>query len=212
MSISPSRLAAYDILTGVDRGIFSSDLLSRHSAALDSRNAGLAEEIAMGVLRWRSAIDYLIAHLSGRPVTKLDREVRTALRMGIYQLRWLDRVPPHAAINESVELIKHARKLPQELFRSLTWDRGSEMAQHQRFTLATDITVYFCDPYNPWQRGSNENTNGLLRQYFPKGSDLSVHSQAHLNKVARQLNERPRETLQFETPAERFNACVASIG
>jgi len=109
-------------------------------------------------------------------------------------------------------LIKQAKKLPSELYKSLPWDRGKELTDHRRFMLATNIDVYFCDPQSPWQRGSNENTNGLLRQYFPKGTDLSVHSQAHLNKVARQLNERPRETLQFETPAERFNARVASIG
>jgi IS30 family transposase len=106
-------------------------------------------------------------------------------------------------------LIKQARKLPKELYKSLTWDRGSEIAEHQRFTLATDIAVYLCDPYNPWQRGSNENTNGLLRQYFPKGTDLSTHTQAKLSAVARQLNERPRKTLGFETPADRFSQCVA---
>ena len=109
-------------------------------------------------------------------------------------------------------LINHARKLPQELYKSLTWDRGKEMADHKRFTLATDIKVYFCDPQNPWQRGTNENTNGLLRQYFPKGIDLSAYSQAKLNAVARRLNERPRKTLNYETPAERFNQSVASIG
>jgi IS30 family transposase len=109
-------------------------------------------------------------------------------------------------------LIKHAKRLPKELYRSLTWDRGSEMASHRRFTLATDIQVYFCDPYQPWQRGSNENTNGLLRQYFPKGVDLSGVTQAKLNAIAKLLNERPRETLGFETPAERFHQAVASTG
>ena len=92
-------------------------------------------------------------------------------------------------------LIRQAKKLPTELYKSLTWDRGKELAAHRRFTLATDIDVYFCDPQSPWQRGSNENTNGLLRQYFPKGTDVSVYSQAHLDKVARQLNERPQKTL-----------------
>jgi len=107
-------------------------------------------------------------------------------------------------------LIKQAKKLPSELYKSLTWDRGVEMSDHQKFTMATDIKVYFCDPRSPWQRGSNENTNRLLRQYFPKRTDLSQHSQAKLNAVARQMNERPRKTLDYETPAERFNTCVAS--
>jgi IS30 family transposase len=107
-------------------------------------------------------------------------------------------------------LIKHAQQLPTELYQSLTWDRGTEMANHRQFTIATDIAVYFCDPRSPWQRGSNENTNRLLRQYLPKGIDLSMYTQAQLNKVARQLNERPRKTLAYETPAEKFQACVAA--
>lgn len=109
-------------------------------------------------------------------------------------------------------LVKNARKLPQELYKSLTWDRGKEMAAHKHFTLATDIKVYFCDPQNPWQRGTNENTNGLLRQYLPKGIDISTYSQAKLNALARRLNERPRKTLDFQTPAEMFSQIVASIG
>jgi transposase, IS30 family len=109
-------------------------------------------------------------------------------------------------------LIKHARKLPHELYKSLTWDRGTEMHAHKKFTMATDIQVFFCDPKSPWQRGSNENTNGLLRQYMPKGMDVSDFSQAQLNAIARQLNERPRKTLGFQTPAEMFSECVALTG
>jgi IS30 family transposase len=109
-------------------------------------------------------------------------------------------------------LIKKSQKLPRELYKSLTWDRGKELSDHKRFTLATDIDVYFCDPQSPWQRGSNENTNRLLRQYFSKGTALSVHSQTYLNNMARQLNERPRKTLQFKTPADKFNQCVAMTG
>lgn len=109
-------------------------------------------------------------------------------------------------------LIENARQLPRELYQSLTWDRGKEMADHKRFTMATDIDVYFCDPHSPWQRGSNENTNGLLRQYFPKGIDIAAYSQEQLNEVARKLNERPRKTLEYRTPAERFSQLVASTG
>ena len=106
-------------------------------------------------------------------------------------------------------LIKSARKLPQELYKSLTWDRGTEMHGHKQCTMATDIQVYFCDPQSPWQRGSNENTNGLLRQYIPKGIDISGYSQLQLNAIARQLNQRPRKTLGFHTPAEMFSERVA---
>ena len=103
---------------------------------------------------------------------------------------------------------KQITKLPAKLRRSLTWDRGTEMAQHRAFSIATSVKVYFCDPQSPWQRGTNENTNGLLRQYFPKGTELSTYSQAMLNKIARQLNERPRKTLGYHTPAVTFQAAL----
>lgn len=108
-------------------------------------------------------------------------------------------------------LIEQSKRIPDELVKSLTWDRGKEMAGHRRFTMATNVEVYFCDPKSPWQRGSNENTNRLLRQYLSSGTDLSLHSQANLDAIALQLNTRPRKTLDYETPAERFNACVAAI-
>jgi IS30 family transposase len=114
----------------------------------------------------------------------------------------LIKVPERSATTMAQALTAKIRRLPAELRRSLTWDRGSEMAEHRRFTLATDMQVYFCDSQSPWQRGSNENTNGLLRQYFPKGTDLAQHSQRHLDAVARQMNQRPRKTLGFRDPAE----------
>ncbi len=122
----------------------------------------------------------------------------------------LAKIKQKNAVTVAAALIKHAQRLPTELYQSWTWDRGTEMANHRQFTLATNIAVYFCDPKSLWQRGANENTNRLLRQYFPKGIDLSVYTQAQLNRVARQLNERPRKTLDYETPAEKFHACVAA--
>ena len=108
-------------------------------------------------------------------------------------------------------LIEQSVKLSGELYQSLTWDRGKELADHKRLALASDVEVYFCDPRSPWQRGSNENTNRLLRPYLPHGTDLSLHIQAQLSAIARQLNERPRKTLLYRTPAETFAECVAAI-
>ena len=120
----------------------------------------------------------------------------------------LIKVPGKDTAGVVSELSKHVRKLPLALRRSLTWDRGHEMADHKKFTMATNVQVYFCDPQSPWQRGSNENTNGLLRQYFPKKTPLSGYSQAYLDKVALQLNTRPRKTLGFQTPARRLDAVL----
>ena len=118
------------------------------------------------------------------------------------------KVPSKDTATVVAALGKHVRKLPQELRRSLTWDRGKEMADHKTFTIATNVQVYFCDPRSPWQRGSNENTNGLLRQYFPRGTDLSRFSQAYLNRIALRLNQRPRKTLGFDSPADRLQAVL----
>jgi IS30 family transposase len=124
----------------------------------------------------------------------------------------LVKVDSKDTVSVTKALAKQVRRLPAELRRSVTWDRGSEMAAHKEFTIATDVNVYFCDPRSPWQRGSNENTNGLLRQYFPKGKDVSGITQAELNRVARELNERPRETLNWRTPLGVLKSIVASTG
>ena len=145
--------------------------------------------------------DLLCGSANSYVVTLVERHSRYVM---------LAKVPNRDSQSVTTALIALTQRLPDELLKSLTWDRGKEMAQHKRFTLATDAAVYFCDPQSPWQRGSNENTNGLLRQYFPKGTNLSVHAQERLDEIARQLNGRPRKTLGFETPAERFEACVAT--
>src|SRR5579864_1697896 len=146
--------------------------------------------------------DLLCGSANSYMVTLVERQTRYVM---------LAKIPSRDTQTVVKALIKQNKQLPEELYKSLTWNRGFELADHKRFTMATDIAVYFCDPQSPWQRGSNENTNRLLRQYFPRGTDLSVHSQARLNRVARELNERPRKTLGYASPAERFQACVASI-
>lgn len=144
--------------------------------------------------------DLLIGSVGSQVATLVERHTRYLM---------LVKVPSRQSADVVNALAHQVRKLPKELRRSLTWDRGRELAAHKDFTLATQVQVYFCDPRSPWQRGSNENTNGLLRQYFPKGHDLSGITQSQFDRVARQLNERPRETLGFRTPAQKFAECVA---
>jgi IS30 family transposase len=145
--------------------------------------------------------DLLSGSKNSHMVTLVERHSRFAM---------LIKVPGKDTAVVVTALSRHIRKLPATLRRSLTWDRGLEMAKHKDFTVATDVQVYFCDPQSPWQRGTNENTNLLLRQYFPRGTDLSGYSQAQLDRVALRLNQRPRKTLGFQTPASKLRASVAS--
>ena len=145
--------------------------------------------------------DLLSGTIDSQVATLVERQSRYVL---------LVRLPTKEAPAVARALARHIRTLPAALRRSLTWDRGRELAAHRDFTIATDVQVYFCDPHSPWQRGTNENTNGLLRDYLPRGTDLSRYSQAALNRIARELNERPRKTLGFETPTAKLAALVAS--
>ena len=147
--------------------------------------------------------DLLVGQLGTQIATLVERQSRFVL---------LQRIPTADSATVVTALARRIQRLPTALRQSLTWDRGKEMAQHRQFTLATDVQVYFCDPQSPWQRGSNENTNGLLRQYFPKGMDLRRLTQSQLDAVARRLNTRPRQTLNWRTPAEVFAETVALTG
>jgi IS30 family transposase len=147
--------------------------------------------------------DLLCGARSSQVATLVERKSRFTM---LVKLQSKDSVKVAAALSQRV------RTLPATLRRSVTWDRGSELAAHKNFSIATDVKVYFCDPHSPWQRGSNENTNGLLRQYFPKGADLSRFTQRQLDRVAQQLNQRPRKTLGYETPADTLRRAVASTG
>lgn len=143
--------------------------------------------------------DLLCGSAASQIATLVERNTRYTV---------LVRLPSKDTATVVDALVQQVRELPAHLVSSLTWDRGGELAQHKRFTVVTDVQVYFCDPHSPWQRGSNENTNGLLRQYFPKGTDISGYTQAQLDAVAHQLNTRPRKTLGFATPADKFAALV----
>lgn len=171
----------------------------RDAVSIRERPADVEDRAVPG--HWEG--DLLMGGNSSQIATLVERRTRFVM---------LVKIDSKEAGAVAEALAKKIRKLPAELRQSLTWDRGTEMAAHKQFTVATDVKVYFCDPRSPWQRGSNENTNGLLRQYFPKGDNLSGYSQTHLNAVASRLNGRPRQTLDWRSPAEALQASVAATG
>src|SRR6516162_1454767 len=198
------------------RGVLKKQLMARLRTARQMRQAkggniksGLGQIVDTVSIRERpaEAKDRAVpGHWEGDLLTGTNNSHIATLVERHTRFVMLLKIPSRDTATVVGALTKHVRKLPQQLRRSLTWDRGKEMANHTSFTVATNVQVYFCDPHSPWQRGSNENTNGLLRQYFPRGTDLSRFSQDYLNRIARRLNQRPRKTLGFETPADRLQA------
>jgi len=185
---------------------------SQHASNKDQGRGQIAGAISISERPAEAADRAVPGHwegdlLSGKANTHIATLVERRSRFVM-----LVKVPSKETVPVVNAVARKIKTLPRALRRSLTWDRGKEMSNHEQFKIATDVQVYFCDPHSPWQRGSNENTNGLLRQYFPKGTDLSAYSQAHLDRVAREMNGRPRETLQFDTPAERLAQSVAMTG
>ncbi len=202
------------------RGVLKRELMSHLRTRRKMRRSKLATSTPRGGIidavsirdRPAEVEDRAIpGHWEGDLITGADNSHIATLVERRSRFTMLVKVAGKDTVSVVTALSRQVRKLPAELRKSLTWDQGTEMAMHKRFTVATNVKVYFCDPRSPWQRGSNENTNGLLRQYFPDGTDLSGHSQAHLNKIAKRLNERPRKTLGFESPADTLSKAVASI-
>jgi len=188
----PIRRSRHTALSGAGRGeIVAAVPISQRPAEADDR-------AVPG--HWEG--DLMVGSSGSAVATLVERSSRFVV---------IVKVPNRRTETVVTALTKAVRKLPAALRRSLTWDRGLELAEHARFTVATKVQVYFCDPRSPWQRGSNENTNGLLRQYFPKGANLHKVSQAQFDTIARKLNTRPRETLHWKTPAHLFGAGVSTI-
>jgi IS30 family transposase len=220
-SLHVSHETIYRTLFVQSRGVLKRDLLQHLRRRQPMRRARVVATVPSGPLADGVSIAARPASVADRAVPghwegdllsgTIDSHIATLVeRQSRYLL--LVRLPTKTAPAVAQALARHVRTLPQALRRTLTWDRGRELAAHRQFTIATDVQVYFCDPHSPWQRGSNENTNGLLRQYLPRGTDLSQYSQAALNRLARELNERPRKTLGFRTPADMLRAIVASTG
>ena len=217
-SMQVSHEAIYRSLFVQTRGVLKKELMAHLRTARQMRQAkggttksGLGQIVDTVSIRERpaEAEDRAVpGHWEGDLLTGANNTHIATLVERHTRFTMLLKIPSKDTATVVTALGQHVRKLPRELRRSLTWDRGKEMADHKSFTMATNVQVYFCDPRSPWQRGSNENTNGLLRQYFPRGTDLSQFSQTYLNKIARRLNQRPRKTLGFETPADRLQAVL----